>query len=224
MTTLTLRPVSPPGPDLIVHLGDGVAQPEGGGGWNIVKRPKRKSFVDWQGFDPWLMRVPIVLDGFRDDRSIAEDRRALILMMRNRGTPQGSPPVIVLESQALPLEGEDLRWVISNLEWGQATYNRAGVCTRQFFVVEFLEYVSPDLLIATKESSPAAAAQERAASSPESTATPQSSRTYTVKSGDTLWGIAVRELGKGSRYTEIVTLNNIRDPNNVKVGTVLRLP
>ena len=32
-------------------------------------------------------------------------------------------------------------------------------------------------------------------------------RKYTVRKGDSLWSIAVKELGKGSRYTEIMKLN-----------------
>lgn len=48
--------------------------------------------------------------------------------------------------------------------------------------------------------------------------------TYTVKSGDTLWAIAVRLLGSGSRYPEIAKLNGISNPNLIRVGTVLKVP
>ncbi|RIJ76688.1 LysM domain-containing protein [Nakamurella silvestris] len=48
--------------------------------------------------------------------------------------------------------------------------------------------------------------------------------TYTVKSGDSLWAIAAKLLGSGPRYTEIAKLNNIADPNAIKVGTVLKIP
>lgn len=43
--------------------------------------------------------------------------------------------------------------------------------------------------------------------------------TYTVKNGDTLWGIATSKLGKGSRYTEIYNLNkNVIEKTAKKYG------
>ena len=48
-------------------------------------------------------------------------------------------------------------------------------------------------------------------------------RTYTVGHGDTLWKIAERFLGKGSRYTEIVKLNGLKS-NVLYTGQVLALP
>lgn len=48
-------------------------------------------------------------------------------------------------------------------------------------------------------------------------------KTYTVKAGDTLYNIAKKELGNGSRYLDLKTLNNLANANNIKVGQVLRL-
>lgn len=48
-------------------------------------------------------------------------------------------------------------------------------------------------------------------------------RTYTVKSGDSLWKIAKNELGKGTRYTEIKKLNGLKN-NTIYAGQVLKLP
>jgi LysM repeat protein len=48
--------------------------------------------------------------------------------------------------------------------------------------------------------------------------------THTVKSGETLWKIAVTELGDGSRYMEIANLNNLPNPDLISVGQVLNLP
>ena len=49
-------------------------------------------------------------------------------------------------------------------------------------------------------------------------------RTYTVVKGDTLWGIAARQLGAGSRSKEITALNPGIDPERLAVGQVLKLP
>ena len=47
--------------------------------------------------------------------------------------------------------------------------------------------------------------------------------TYTVKAGDSLWKICQLYFGDGSRYKEIAALNNISNPNLIRVGQVIRL-
>ena len=50
-------------------------------------------------------------------------------------------------------------------------------------------------------------------------------RTYTVKAHDGLMGIARSQLGNEHRWKEILTLNpEIKDPNQLKVGQVIKLP
>ena len=53
-----------------------------------------------------------------------------------------------------------------------------------------------------------------------------SPKTYTVKSGDTLSGIAKEHLGSAAEYMKIFELNKdqLTDPNKIKPGQVLRLP
>lgn len=55
------------------------------------------------------------------------------------------------------------------------------------------------------------------------TAAPVQERVYTVKKGDTLWGIAKSQLGKGARYTEIVALNGLKSAT-IYAGQKLKLP
>jgi nucleoid-associated protein YgaU len=51
----------------------------------------------------------------------------------------------------------------------------------------------------------------------------QTPKTYTVKSGDTLWGIAKKLFGDGSKYTQIASKNTIKDVNLIYPGQVLKL-
>lgn len=57
-------------------------------------------------------------------------------------------------------------------------------------------------------------------------AEPPTTRSFFVRPGDTLWGIADAELGGGGRWPEIVDLNpgKIDDPNLIHPGDVLRIP
>lgn len=48
-------------------------------------------------------------------------------------------------------------------------------------------------------------------------------RTYTVKAGDSLWAIAANQLGDGSRYNEIKTMNGLTS-NTIYAGQTLKLP
>ncbi|WP_400194608.1 LysM peptidoglycan-binding domain-containing protein [Lysinibacillus telephonicus] len=51
----------------------------------------------------------------------------------------------------------------------------------------------------------------------------QTPKTYTVVSGDTLWAIAKRYLGDGGKYTELAKVNNLANPNLLRVGQVIKL-
>lgn len=56
---------------------------------------------------------------------------------------------------------------------------------------------------------------------------PPTPKTYTVKSGDTLYAIAKRLLGDGSRWKEIYNANTSvigKNPNLIYPGQVLRIP
>jgi 5'-nucleotidase len=80
-----------------------------------------------------------------------------------------------------------------------------------------LEYVEDQLL---KVTSPAQASVARAGVARPSAA----SRPYEVKRGDTLARIAANKLGSAKRWKEIAKLNNIRDPDNLSVGRMLKMP
>lgn len=61
---------------------------------------------------------------------------------------------------------------------------------------------------------------------PTTPGTSTSARTYTVKPGDTLSGIAKEHLGSAGAYMKIFELNKdqLSDPDKIQPGQVLRLP
>lgn len=48
-------------------------------------------------------------------------------------------------------------------------------------------------------------------------------KTYTVKSGDSLWGICARELGSGGKCWDVARKNGIADPGIIQPGQVVDL-
>ena len=52
----------------------------------------------------------------------------------------------------------------------------------------------------------------------------QTQREYVIKENDSLWQIAAKYLGDGSRYEEIMELNRNIDPDNLIVGKKIKLP
>ena len=56
------------------------------------------------------------------------------------------------------------------------------------------------------------------------TSTPSPQKTYTVVSGDTLWGIAVNDYKDGTQWPKIASANGIKNPRLLQIGTVLTIP
>jgi nucleoid-associated protein YgaU len=69
-----------------------------------------------------------------------------------------------------------------------------------------------------------ASAPPSGASAARGTDAPKSGGSYTIRSGDSLWVIAARELGDGSRWSEIAQLNPTLDPDKLIVGRKITLP
>jgi LysM repeat protein len=69
------------------------------------------------------------------------------------------------------------------------------------------------------EAAPEAVAEPVAEETPEPAV-----RTYTVESGDTLWAIAERFYGDGSKYQVIADASGIPNPDLIQPGQVLTIP
>ena len=109
-------------------------------------------------------------------------------------------------------------------------YNKARVPDARH-LSERITLVFPRSKFAAKKNEIGTAGSSGAATMPASmkkdevkpTTEPAGDKKYVVKDGDTLYGIAKRELGKGSRWEEISKLNQL-DGNMVKKGQTLVLP
>lgn len=52
----------------------------------------------------------------------------------------------------------------------------------------------------------------------------ESAKSYTVKKGDTLWGICQKQIGNGSKCYEVAKHNNISNPSKIYPGQVIKFP
>lgn len=71
----------------------------------------------------------------------------------------------------------------------------------------------------SKKPSKKAALKDRPREKPSKKAT-----SYLVKKGDTLWDLADKNLGDGSRWREIAKLNGVKDPRKLQIGSKLKFP
>jgi LysM repeat protein len=76
---------------------------------------------------------------------------------------------------------------------------------------------------AEPEAAPEAVAEPVAEAAPEPAPEP-AVRTYTVESGDSLWAIAERFYGDGSKYQVIADASGIPNPDLIQPGQVLTIP
>lgn len=207
---------------------DPITVPSGYGGWTVISRQRRVGLTTWEGKDPIRMTVPVLFDGLADGTS----QEVLISRLSRMALPPttgGEPPQVRISGTGVPNPGPT-HWVIENLQWGSNVVrdfasNGVHARLRQDCVVNLLEYRAEDVA-AFKSISPGLVHNN-------STTTSKGGKSgwpknYTVKSGDTLAGIAAHEYGDASKWRKISDANNIRDPNIIKqpsqVGRVLKIP
>ena len=77
---------------------------------------------------------------------------------------------------------------------------------------------------AVEETAPAPAPEPAAPPPPPPPPPPPAPRTYTVVSGDTLWAIAERFYGDGSKYQQIADASGVPNPDLIHPGQVLTIP
>lgn len=213
-----------PNVTVTVLAGDGAPTvTDGYGGWDEIARPRRIGMATWNGYPALRLSIPIVFNSVglgnpavQPSGAAIERDIALLEGMARSPRPAKEPPAISLDCHGALIPHKDIKkWVIENIEWGDALRNSSGDRIRQDATVTLMEKIED---AAIEERSAANRAREKSGQ------TKKHPGRYTVKKGDTLSKIARVLLGDADRWVEIAKLNNIRDPRTLKVGRVLKLP
>jgi hypothetical protein len=196
-------------------LSEDMPKVSGFGGWVEIPRARRVAFVDWQGQSPKRLAFGLMLDAWGDGPRTVEQDCLDIERMASAGPQNQRPPTLRITEGELP--HMNVSWVIDSLEWGD--------CIRQRDTGKRVRQVVSLVLVAVSD--PYASAKSPAATN-RSNANARGGEAhparYTVKKGDTLSAIAAAQYGDASKWHAIADANNIRDPKNLKVGQVLKLP
>lgn len=92
-----------------------------------------------------------------------------------------------------------------------------------FELVEYREYSKKIAKVSTPVNKPKVATVSKVTNN---TVNPKKNKTHTVKSGDTLWGIAKTYYGSGAQYPKVYNANKniIKNPNLIYPGQKLVIP
>ena len=134
------------------------------------------------------------------------------------------PLVYVEKIEAWRLSGEPIRVIITdvlNMECSIESFSwgEQDATGDIYYTLALKEYKKPKIKN-TKDST------EKTSTRTTKEAESNSGKTYTVKSGDSLWKIAKQVYGDGSKYSKIYEANKdkLKDPNKIYVGQVLAIP
>jgi hypothetical protein len=218
---LILNQVLPSGPSVALGMigkaDFGPASSGSSGGWQIVDRPRQKGITQWYDASPMELDADLILDG--GGSSIEGDKAT---MFGWQYPPKGAlQPAALSAAGPIDVEAKGLFWVLQNVKFDddKVVRDNTGILLQQQLSIVLYEYL-PAYSSVLQDLSPAQAAQLRLTAA----GTVVSRRTYVVRTGDSLAAIAARVLGNAALWTEIATLNNIRDPRNLTVGQRIVLP
>lgn len=221
---ITLRSIDPDVSVRCLH-GEGRAVLSGGvGGTVTLDVPHDTQAVHWETHPPYQLSVPLVLDGWATQTSVADDLHNIYKMARVEPGGRRPPSVYVTEG-AVPRK--DLAWLVEDVVLGEALVRESdGVLLRQHVRLELVQ----DRRVTVGQSR-AQSAAERARNRAQARTLQQQStalrqargKPYTVRAGDTLPRIAAAKHVEGG-WRAIARLNGIRDPRSIKVGQRIRIP
>lgn len=188
--TVTLTPEG--GGAALTLIMNGPPDRSGGiGGWASVERSGRRPGKWWQSQPDEAMSIECTLDMHALPGPSVEKRIAdLQALGRPSVDLKTEPPVLRLSGDVLPID-KAVRWVMSDLKFGERLYFSDGKLRRQVVTVDLERYndVSEIEAVQVTRTRRAGKARRR--------------RTVVAHTHDTLRAIALRELGNPSRWTDL---------------------
>ncbi len=183
----------------------------GVGGWVDVPLPGRTAKVEWAGSPNYTLSIPVLLDGLATRESVEPQIAAFYAIGRPpEGAPRGTLPPIIRVGGMVP--HHDREWVLTDFAEGDAVWDGHSRI-RLWATVTLAAYRALDVVKVAKKSTAKA-----------------STRTYTVKRGETLGKIAKDQMGAKTAsaiakgIATLKSLNGIRDPKSVKAGDKIKVP
>lgn len=156
--TVLLKPVQPVRDGLRLAL---VGEDKLSGGvaaWGTLDRPRRRSAVEWTGTSGFTYVLPLLLDGMETTpgRDTSVEAACRTLMSWGAEATKATRQPVVLKATGPLQTPENIRWVISGIDWGTKFRNAAGQRVQQYAAVTLTEYVA-----ASVRHSPAKASRDR---------------------------------------------------------------
>jgi len=158
-------------------------------------------------------------------RGLREVRLATFLPAVQSPFSDGNDPETVLSMlKSWQDSGDPIRLILSGSDINDAfLIEDVTECLREgdrdiWISLTLREYKFKSALAALAEKQSAAGSHAPARA--DERITPQ---TYTVKKGDTLWDIACRFFGDGTRWQSLAAKNSISDPRKLQIGQVILL-
>lgn len=184
-----------------------------------IKLPNGEKLVNfsWSGRLPGASMRHMRMVSAADWRS-PKEIQGYFSMWRNRGTKLRLLITGTTINHDVYLE----KYTVDNKKLDTVEYSISFAVAKDILVYTTTELNAGN----TTQKETTATTNERAASE-EAAASASTSQTCTVKSGDTLWAIAKKYLGDGSRYNEIYEANKAiigSNPNVIKPGQTLTIP
>jgi hypothetical protein len=198
---------------------------QGYGGWQEQERRRRRTALRWDGSPPVVIPLDILFGGrlIKTRRTVSCESQIRAAEKMAGLSHDGTEPPVVQWAANAPHDythAPQNLWVIDDLQWSaeRGDYFVMDDGDRsQARAIAMMKLWTPTELF---RAHPAKLSRDKA--SGQKGKQPKK-KNHRVQPGESLSSIAAKYLGSAAKYTVLAKLNNLRDPDDVKVGQVIKL-